>query len=133
MPTLLDRFERLEIPPATFSHARHVEVAFDYLNQFPFDEACQRFSGALQAFAAHAGAVQKYHHTITIAWLRLVAAARQATPGVSSFEEFAQLHPWLFTQGLVQRFFSPELLASADAKAHFVEPDLAPLPRPIGA
>src|SRR5689334_3539780 len=74
-------FERGEIPPAQFDHRAHVRVAWVYVQEGPsLDDAIDRMRGAIQKFAAAANAAQKYHETITVLWMRLLAEATSRVP-----------------------------------------------------
>ena len=55
-----------------FHHADHVRLAWIYLNDYPLLEAIERFTTSLRRFAAHHGVPQKYHETITWAYLLLI-------------------------------------------------------------
>ena len=82
----------------------------------------------IRRFANHQGATQKYHHTLTLAWMRLVASALVETPEKSTFEQFMAAHPELSDKNLLAQYYSKELLQSAAAREGWVEPDLQPLP-----
>jgi hypothetical protein len=60
-----------------FSHPDHVRVAWIYLTELPFPEASRRMTESVRRFAASKGATEKYHETITHAWMRLVWAAME--------------------------------------------------------
>jgi hypothetical protein len=68
-------FEQCEIPKEEFHHRDHDRLARFYVQRYGVSEAEQRIANAIQNFAAHHGLSAKYHHTITIAWVRLVAHA----------------------------------------------------------
>ena len=85
-------------------------------------------SDGIRRFANHQGATQKYHHTLTLAWIRLVAAALVETPEGYSFEQFISAHPELKYTKLLDKYYSKEILQTAEAREGWVEPDLQPLP-----
>jgi hypothetical protein len=127
-----------------FRHADHVRVAWLYLTLLPFPEASRRMAESVRRFAASKGATEKYHETITQAWMRLVVAAmkkdrnsgwrdpaRRELRGKttsSDFETFSAAHAELLDSHALDKFYSPELLATSLARAEFVPPDLSPLP-----
>jgi hypothetical protein len=111
-----------------FHHADHVRLAWIYLGMLPEPEAAERMAAALRKFSAHAGRANRYHHTMTLAWVRLVAAARAAMPSASSFAELITAHPHLADQKALLRHYSQTCLDSPDARAGWVTPDLQPLP-----
>ena len=105
---LIRAFESGQIPPARFHHADHLRLALAYLTDSPsIDEATARMAAGLRVFARQAGKEEKYHHTLTVVWVRLVAR--------------------LLDQQLPLAYYSPERLFSADARQRWVEPDKQPL------
>lgn len=83
----------------------------------------------IRAFAMHhGGSLEKYHDTITRAFVQLVAAHLRETPGLSDFPAFAQAHPRLLDTQLPLAFYSRERLMSPEARAGWVDPDLQKLP-----
>jgi hypothetical protein len=118
---------------ADFHHADHIRVAWIYLRRLPVPRASERMAESLRQFAARKGVHQKYHETITRAWMLLVAQALQqdcqAGHAPKGFDAFAAAHPELLDTQALNSFYSPELLATPTARAGFVLPDLAPLVR----
>ena len=125
---IIEEFEHSRAPDGSCHHADHIRVAFAYLSQYPVLEALQKFCDALQRFAAVQGNPGLYHETITWAYLflireRIVRAGRPET-----WEEFAAANPDLLTWergtgGVLARYYRPETLASASARATFLLPD----------
>ena len=72
-------------------------------------------------------ASDKYHGTITRAWLHFVAVHVQRW-GSDSFAGFLERNPRLLDRALIEHFYSPELIRSHDARATWTEPDLRRLP-----
>jgi hypothetical protein len=107
-------FERCEIPKEDFHHRDHVRLARFYIARYGVSGAEERIATGIRRYAAHLGISQKYHHTITIAWVRLVAYTTDSE---------AVLDPKYLAQ-----FYSDQLLASADARNAFVSPNKRPLP-----
>ena len=85
-------------------------------------------SEGIRRFANHHGATEKYHHTLTLAWMRLVAAALVETPEGYAFEQFITAHPQLLDLNLLAKYYSKELLWTAAARETWVPADLQPLP-----
>src|SRR5213076_3402316 len=73
------------------------------------------------------GAPQKYHATISRAWVELVGY-HVAESGESDFAAFADHHSALFDKRLLIRFYRPATLASTQARTGWAEPDSAPFP-----
>lgn len=130
--TLTDRefvaaFEDCTLPGSMFHHREHVRLAWLYLEAHPEAEAEQRMSEGIRRFATSLGAAAKYHHTLTLFWMRACAEGRRATPSATSFDEFVAAQPVLLDKGIVDRYYSPGVLGSEAAKSGWVAPDLLPL------
>ena len=109
-----------------FHHADHVHVAWTYLGRLPLLSAAETFITNLKRFAAAQGKPERYHETISLAYLllihdRIVARGRGAT-----WDDFAEANPDLLVwrPPILTRFYSQELLDSDRARRHFVWPDL---------
>ena len=124
----LRAFEDLSLPVDLFHHREHIRVAWLYLKSSDASRAAERMTASILRFANHHGATQKYHHTLTLAWMRLVAAALVETPEGCSFEEFLATHPELADKNILGKYYSKELLQATAAREGWAEPDLQPLP-----
>jgi hypothetical protein len=124
----LRAFEDLSLPAELFHHREHLRVAWLYLKSSDASRAAELMSAAIRRFANHQGATQKYHHTLTLAWMRLVAAALVETPEGYSFEKFLAAHPELADKTILSKFYSNEHLQTTAARDGWAEPDLQPLP-----
>jgi len=111
-----------------FRHADHIRLAWIYLRENDYPMAEDRMRESIRKFAQMAGAGQKYHETITTAWMRLVHIASRLSAQIASFEEFAQAHAWLLNKDVIFEFYSPERLKSDSARTNWVEPDLKSFP-----
>lgn len=115
-------FERGDIAPAEFRHQSHVRLAWVYLRESTsFDAAVGRIRDGIQRFAAAAGASQKYHETITILWMQLLADARGRT-GDCTFAELLERCPELADKDLPLQYYPRERLFSDEARARWVPP-----------
>ncbi len=119
----LDRFLRGEVDPLGFSHAEHVRMAFEMLGRYDFAQAALHFSRALRIMTQRVGKPEKFHQTLTIAFLALIAERRQAR-AYEDFAAFAAANPDLMTRSALDRWYSPQRLASEVARTTFVLPDL---------
>ncbi|CAN5496249.1 hypothetical protein BH09ACT4_BH09ACT4_08020 [soil metagenome] len=109
-----------------FPHEEHLHVVFVKSARSSVDETLVFVRDGIRAMAAGIGAPQKYHETRTVAWLRLIVAARAGFTG--DFTEFLTQHPELVRRDLLSDYYSDALLASDEARATFVAPDLRDLP-----
>jgi len=124
----LRAFEDLSFPADQFHHREHIRVAWLYLKSSDATRAAERMTAGILRFANHHGATVKYHHTLTLAWMRLVAAALVETPEGYDFTKFLVEHPELGDKDLLKKYYSPELVQNNAAREGWVEPDLQPLP-----
>jgi hypothetical protein len=131
---LVEAFETGTLGPEAFPHAAHVRVARWYLLHEPTLIAMARFRASLQRFAARIGKPDRYHETITIAYLVLIAERIGASRD-ESWEAFAALNADLLQSkpSALDRFYSPELLASPRAREGFVWPDADTTPSSRGS
>lgn len=122
---LLAAFESCTLPADAFHHVDHVRMAWIYLQRLPLLEALARFVATLQRYAAHHGAAQRYHATITLAYFFLIAERRERHAAIGSWEEFAAANADLlrWRGGLLERRYRPETLASELARRVFLLPD----------
>ena len=120
----LSAFDDTTLEP--FHHRDHLRVTFLYLRQFGEQETRARLGPAILRYAAARNGAEKYHQTITLAWIRLVAGA---SAGMQDFDAMLAGHPELLNKNLLERYYSPAVLASPEARAAWVEPDREPLSR----
>ena len=133
---LLRRFEDSSLPFDKWTHRAHVKVAYLYARDHPFEEALAQMRAGIKAYnAAHnvpEGPDRGYNETTTVAFMRLVAATLAAygeTHPTPTADSFCDTHSQLMTRDALRLFYSPQRRMDPRAKTHFVEPDLAPLPR----
>jgi hypothetical protein len=120
----LRQFEAGLVDESTFSHAEHVRLGFEMLNRFAFEESLARYATGLQRVAARLGRPERYHTTITVASLAVIAD-RRATLGDSDWTAFIAGSPDLLDRRLLERWYPPDLLWSDRARRSFVLPPAA--------
>jgi hypothetical protein len=123
----LSAFEECGLTTASFHHADHVRLAWLTISRFGAARAEERLLAGIYKMAAHANAPKKFLHTTTVAWVRLIAAARRTAPASESFAEWITRHPEFLDRDLLDRYYSKGILTSQPARDSWVEPDLAPL------
>jgi hypothetical protein len=116
--------EGCTLSPDFFAHADHVRLAWMFIREQPIELASLRMAMAIRCYATSLGAAEKYHETITRAWMQLVADAVENAPPNESFEDFMARCPDLFDKGRLNAHYSAELLASDAARSAWIEPDL---------
>jgi hypothetical protein len=110
-----------------FGHREHVHLTWLAVRRCGVPAAIGVVSDGIQRTARYAGAPQKYHATISRAWVELVGH-HALESGEGDFTAFAGRHPALLDKRLLTRFYRPATLAAPQAKSGWVEPDLAPFP-----
>src|SRR5436190_1344888 len=100
--TLTRALERGAIPREGFPHASHLRVAWVYLEESPsLDQALERMSATLRAFAMSVGKAEKYSEPTTRFWMLQVAAARAAMPG-ADLDAVLRAYPRLLDKTLIR-------------------------------
>jgi hypothetical protein len=121
---LLERFAANTLPG--FPHEEHLHVVFAQSARADLDATVAFLRDGIRQMAAANGNPGAYHETRTVAWIRIVGAARAGFGG--TFDEFLDAHPDLRRRDLLDEHYSPALLNSDAARGSFAEPDRAPLP-----
>ncbi len=117
-------FEDCSLPPEQFHHRDHIRLAWIYFHRYG-PAAGARIAESIRRYAAHLGKSDKYHETMTQAWMRLVQHAAASSP---SFDGMLDRCPWLLDKTYLHRFYSQDLLNSEQAKVSFVSEDRSSLP-----
>jgi hypothetical protein len=119
---LIERFERVDLPE--FHHRDHVQLAWAYVRRDGPDRALDSLVRGLRRFAASKGHPEKFHYTLTRAWLELIVIAAARHPDVRSAAGLLTRCPELGDPRTVRRFYAGAVLDSDQARAGWVEPDL---------
>ena len=125
---LWDAFHAQTLPASAWTHRAHVRMAFLYLRRHALDEAHVLLRvGIIRLNAAH-GLVETptrgYHETLTRAWLAIVRELARGAEADSS--GFIDAHATQLVSDAPLRHYTRERILSLEARARFVEPDLAP-------
>jgi hypothetical protein len=130
---LVARFLDGTLPRAEWTHAAHLAVGAWHVDRFGADAAVERLRAGIRALNERNGVANTptggYHETITIAYVRLLARAlADAAPDTPLADRVDAIGAGpLADRGFLLRFWSRERLMSAEARAAWVPPDLAPL------
>lgn len=120
----LQRFADGSLPESDFRHADHVRAAWLYLRRWPPAEALARFSADLRHFAASKGKPDRYHETVTWAYLLLIRERVERSGRCDTWDEFAAANPDLLAwPGVLGRYYAAETLASELARRVFLFPE----------
>ncbi len=121
------------LPKAEWTHAAHFAAAL-WLVAADYEAAGRHMPGLIRAYNESVGGVNSdtegYHETITQASLR---AARfwldKAAPGTPLYRVLDELMAGECGQsGWLLAYWSKPVLFSVDARRHWVDPDLQPMP-----
>ncbi|MFK0257078.1 hypothetical protein [Streptomyces sp. NPDC090445] len=110
-----------------FGHRQHVHLTWLAVRRYGTDAAVDLVSDGIQRTARYAGKPQKYHATVSRAWVELVGHHADGTNTVE-FDAFAARHPALLDKKLLTRFYHSSTLAGTQARTGWVRPDRAPFP-----
>ncbi len=110
-----------------FGHYEHLRIAWLVIDRHGPELASEIVGQKLKAMAVAAGVAPLYNETMTRFWIRLFAHGRDAT-GATSVDDAIHKVPMLLDKNLAQRHWSRTVMFGPEARAVWVEPDLAPLP-----
>jgi hypothetical protein len=118
----LEALEACRLHPNDFDHAAHVRAAYLYSRRSDFPEALGDMRRAIRSFAASLGAADRYHETITVAFMALVREHLHERGDPGDWPAFAERNAELFDRQLLFRVFPRAVLESATARQVFVLP-----------
>ncbi|MEO8042825.1 MAG: hypothetical protein ABI646_09465 [Acidobacteriota bacterium] len=126
---LVRSFESATIARDNWKHAEHLVVALYYAASHDVETAYAKMkSGILnllvKGFNVDLSKEMPYHETITLFWMRTVANYNATKNGTSLLEKANEVS-YKWDKDYPLKFYSRELLFSNDARARFVEADLA--------
>jgi hypothetical protein len=98
-------------------------VTLVYLARHGRDVALRRMTDGVRRLAAHDGHPEKFHLTMTRAWVDLLQAARAAHPDAPDPAALVAACPTLLDKDALLRFYSRESLYSELARTGWVPPD----------
>lgn len=122
---LLAAFVAGTLPGPAFGHAEHLRVAFLFLRTHAdFAAAALAFRAALRRYVAGLGAAERYHETLTWAWLALCRERMEGHEDPDSRAFLARCPDLLDPRGgaLARRYDLAALLADPLARRVFVLP-----------
>ena len=123
-------FEACRIAPGAFDHRAHIQLAYSCLAEHDAETALAKMRRALLAFIDHNKIpVSKYHETLTRAWILAVRHFMANSPDAGSSADFIARNPRMLDSKIMLTHYSTEVLFSPEARARFVEPNLALIPR----
>lgn len=126
--TFISQFEACTLDPKHFDHLGHIRLGWLYATQNALPDAISKTCDGIQRFAGSLGAHDKFHYTLTEAFVRLIALRQAESPAIS-FDQFLNQNTDLVDNALnlIHQHYSEALLATNDAKRHSVVADLLPI------
>ena len=127
------RFQSCTLRAEEWTHAAHLVIGLWHVERFGPHEALDRLRTGIrrlnESFGGANTATSGYHETITAAYVTLLSQFHERGPAnVALADRVAQLLAGpLAARDILFAFFSRERLMSTEARASWVEPDLAPL------
>jgi hypothetical protein len=114
--------ESCTLPEQEFNHAGHVRAAYLYLQTGDFSEALMRLRRSIRNYAGSLGKPDRYHETITVAYLALIQQLLCERGDGGGWTGFARGAPEIFEPDLLLKFYSKSQLNSQLARRIFVLP-----------
>lgn len=121
--SFLQALETCVLPEAAFGHAAHVRAAYLYLQVGDFASALPRLQRTIRTYASSLGRPDRYHETITVAYLALIQQRLAERGDEGGWTSFERGNPELFDRDLLLRFYSRGQLESELARRMFLLPD----------
>jgi hypothetical protein len=121
-------------PAGQFRHRQHINLAFHAVQRYGMPAATGKVCTWIRRIAAYERAPQKYHHTVSRAWVEIVAHHVGTDPDSpdypdgADFDRFVGRNPALLDKRLLSQHYRSATLASGPARDGWVEPDLLPFP-----
>jgi hypothetical protein len=125
-------FEECTLPKSEWTHAAHLLTGACYVHQFGREAALARMRDCVRRYNESVGgkntATSGYHETITVMWIRLLAALRGEHPALDR-AAFALLavEQYSDSRDIFRQYYDIDLAASTQARREWVEPNLKPL------
>jgi hypothetical protein len=110
-----------------FGHRQHIHLTWLAVRRYGTPAAVALVCEGIRRTARYAGAPQKYHASVSRAWVELVGYHAVDDTG-DDFVAFAGRYPQLLDKRLLLHHYRSSTLATAAARTGWVEPDLLPLP-----
>ena len=98
---LLDALEQCTLPLASLDHATHVKLGWLYLRRDPLLVAIERFRTALRRYVTAHGHADRYHETITWAYLVIIQERMERLGRDRGWDAFASANPDLLAHGML--------------------------------
>lgn len=118
----LEAVARCTLPEAEFGHSQHVRLAYLLLRQHDLYSAMRATRTLISSFAASLGRADRYHETITMAFVVAIHARMGETGDRGSWPVFAAANPDLLDKAFLGRHYGAHELGAPGARRYFVLP-----------
>jgi hypothetical protein len=127
-PELAAILQQICGPDGAFRHRQHINLAYIAICRYGMPAAPERVCSWITQIAAYERAPQKYHETVSRAWVEIVAHHVATNPDCQNFDTFAAQNPILLDKRLLTRHYRSTTLAATHARNTWTAPDLLPFP-----
>jgi hypothetical protein len=118
----LAALEECSLSGHEFGHMAHMRAAYLYARCGDLASTLVKMRRAIQTFAGSLGKSDRYHETITVAYLALIRQTLHEFGDGGGWEGFAQANRGLLQRDLLLRFYPRTQLQSELARRVFLLP-----------
>jgi len=127
--SFLCAFESATLDISTFRHREHLRIAYILLVQNDLGRAVEKARFGLRRLWEQNGITRdKYHETLTVAWIQAVNHFMLSSTAVRCADEFLAHNPQLLNKDIIYTHYSEDVILSQQSRSVFVPPDLSPIP-----
>ena len=128
--TFIEAFEAGTLDKSRWTHAAHVLTGACYVHSFGEAAATARMRERVSAFNLAVGGkntfTSGYHETITVFWIKLLAAHHSPEESRASFAHRA-VRELAYNRSIYADFYDFDLVASTEARRVWIAPNLRDL------
>lgn len=124
---MVDGFEACTWPYERWTHRAHLGVAVSYLRRWPPAQALERIRHHIGLYNRTRGDPGGYHETITVLFLRRIAADLPGRPAGEGIAATVEALAARYDMRWPLSYYSADRLWSDEARRRWVEPDLRTL------
>ena len=115
----LAALEDCSLPPERFDHATHVRAGYLYLRREPFPQATATMCTAIERYARALGKPERYHETVTVAFMALINMSLRLQPDGGGWQDFRTRNPQLLRSDALLAYYPRAVLESTAARRCF--------------
>jgi hypothetical protein len=125
-------FEACTLPKEHWTHGAHLLSGAWYVHQLGEDAALDHMRLCVKRYNVAVGgqntATSGYHETVTVFWIKLLGALLQGKQPIAlvDFVNCAVNH-FAPQRDIYSRYYDFDVIASAEARSHWIPPNLAPV------